>query len=51
VLLRAPFRALVPPIAASELTLLLLGVPAMRPVHAAVNRLLPAGAPRTPGGR
>jgi uncharacterized membrane protein len=51
VLLRAPFRALFPPIAASELTLLLLGVPVMRPVHTAVSRLLPVGAPRTPGAR
>ena len=39
VLLRAPFRALFPPITASEVILLLLGVPVMYPVHLALQRL------------
>ncbi len=41
VLLRAPFRALFPPLAVSEIILLVLGVPLMRAVHAALSRLLP----------
>jgi uncharacterized membrane protein len=48
VLLKAPFRALFPPIAASEVLLLVLGVPVMRPVHAALNRLI---GPRGKSGR
>ena len=39
VLLRAPFRVLFPPITASEVILLVLGVPAMYPVHLALQRL------------
>lgn len=51
VLLRAPFRAIVAPVLASELLLLLAGVPAMRAVHEAVTvRLLRAPeAQRTAG--
>lgn len=52
VLLKAPFLVLFPPLAVSELILLLLGVPLMRSVHAALNRLLPArggrGVPDVP---
>lgn len=52
VLLRAPFRALFPPVAASEVTLLMLGVPLMRPVRAALRRFMRGrdggGAPNAP---
>jgi len=41
VLLRAPFRVLFATIAPSELVLLLLGVPLMHPVHAALRRFRP----------
>lgn len=42
VVLPAPFRALVTPLVGSELLLLLLGVPLMRPVHRALERWLGA---------
>jgi uncharacterized membrane protein len=45
VLLRAPFRAIFPPVLASELLLLLAGVPVMRTVHAAVTARLLRAAP------
>ncbi len=52
VLLRAPFRALFPPVAASEVTLLMLGVPLMQPVRAALSRFMRGrdrgGAPNAP---
>ncbi len=41
VLLPAPFRVLFAAIAPSELVLLLLGVPLMHPVHAALRRFRP----------
>ncbi len=47
VLLRAPFRVLFPPLAASEVLLLVLGVPVMRPVHAAIVRMTRKGASTT----
>lgn len=40
VLLRAHFGVLFPPLVASELILLLLGVPVMWPVHVALQRLI-----------
>jgi uncharacterized membrane protein len=43
VVLRAPFRVLFPSITASELILLLFGVPLMRPVHVALSRLMRTG--------
>ena len=39
VLMRVPFRLLFPPITASEVILLVLGVPVMYPVHLALRRL------------
>jgi len=41
--LPAPFRVLVAPLIGSELVLLLVGVPLMRPVHLALQRLLSRG--------
>ncbi len=38
--LHGPFRVLFPPLLASELLLLVLGVPVMRPVHLALRRVL-----------
>lgn len=43
VVLRAPFRILFLSVTASELVLLVCGVPLMRPVHAALNRLMRTG--------
>ncbi len=37
--LHAPFRVLLPPLLGSELILLVLGVPVMRPVHLALRRV------------
>ncbi len=38
-ILHVPFRALLPPLLASELLLIVLGVPVMRPVHLALARV------------
>lgn len=46
VLLRAPLRALLPPLLVSEVLLIVLGVPVMQPVHAALRRVF--GPPRVP---
>jgi len=48
--LPAPFRVLVAPLVGSELLLLLVGVPVMRPVHLALQRLL-GGVPGTTDAR
>ena len=48
--LPAPFRTLAAPLVGSELILLLIGVPLMRPVHLALQRLLGEG-PRTTAAR
>lgn len=40
VLLRAPLRALFPPLVVSEILLIVLGVPVMQPVHAALRRVI-----------
>lgn len=48
-LLRAPFLVLFPPLWVSEAGLLLAGVPVMRPVHAALLRVLgPRARPSSP---
>jgi hypothetical protein len=39
VILHAPLRALFPPLLVSEALLIVLGVPVMKPVHAAFERM------------
>ena len=46
VLLRAPLRALFPPLVVSEILLIVLGVPVMQPVHAALRRMVKGPARR-----
>jgi uncharacterized membrane protein len=45
-ILHAPMRALFPPLLVSEALMIVLGVPVMQPVHAAIRRVI-----RTPGNR
>ena len=48
--LRAPFLAFLPPLLLSEMLLIVLGVPAMRAVHLALQRLLRDRQPGTVHG-
>lgn len=50
-ILHAPVRALFPPLAVSEVLLIVLGVPVMQPVHAALRRVFQSPTQPVSGGK